>query len=176
MSEIREYLEEKAALAENEWLRREPRTTHAAILDAVRAFEAGGGTYNDDAERYVEEVAGDLPEHYHHAHEKRHRLTDQLGSEVYIAKGILRDEEATAKTEERAASGFEAVRLDGYEFKDGGRYEVSFGTLYVGRSEVSYGEAREVRAVRSGERFVLLPKRARTRGYAASGLALIRAL
>lgn len=171
VSEIREYLEAKAAAREGEWLRRRPKTTHPLILAAVRE---SGALYNDDVERAVEAAAGDLPEHYYHGHEKRHRLTKQLGHEVYIARGILDDEAAQARADEHAAAGF--VSLDEFEVREGGRYIVRFGTRYVGRSEPEYGEEKTVTARRNPAtgRFVFLPKGARTRGFVPTGPALIK--
>ena len=58
MSAIREYLELKAA-EPGEWLRRQPRETHPAILQAVRdaladiAPSPGGVVYDDDVERFT---------------------------------------------------------------------------------------------------------------------------
>lgn len=176
-SEIRSYLESKAALPEREWLRREPRGTDPAILAAVREAQAtikpspGGVIYDDDVERYVNELAGDLPAHQHHG-SGRDRLLDQLGHEVYIARTILRDE-ANAEAEAAAlAAGYQ--RLADVELEDGGRYLIRCGTLYSGYEIPVYAAEREVRARRDGERFIFMPKGARTRGFLPTGPALVR--
>jgi hypothetical protein len=178
MSEIRTYLEEKAALPEREWLRRETRETHPTILAAVRQAlhtippSRGGVIYDDDVERFVNELAGDLPEHRHHGAD-RDRLIVQLGHEVYIARSLIRDEENAALEAEALEAGY--ARLADVELADGGRYLIRLGTLYSGYDVPVYAAERAVRAVRDGERFVFMPKGARTRGFIASGPALVRA-
>lgn len=115
MSTIRAYLEEtRAREGEKGWLKRDPRATHPEILEAVREFRAAGGSYDDDAERFVEERAGDLPEHHHHGHDKRHELTltYTLGHEVYIAKAILSDEENAARLAAALEEGFQPLGDD----------------------------------------------------------------
>ena len=143
MSAIRAYLEEKAAMPEKEWLRRDPHTTHPDILQAVREFEEAGGTYNDDAEQHVERVAGDLPEHHYHAHPERHPLTVQLGNEVYIAKGMLKDERSRAALDAAAAAGFRP--LEEVTLEAGKRYTVRAGTVCIGQSVPSFGRPLLVR-------------------------------
>jgi len=172
MSEIRNYLEAKTALGAREWLRREPRETHPEILEHVRAFQAAGGFYDDDAERYVEEQVGDLPAHRYHGHPERDPLTDQLGHEVYIAKSILRDEAARLKLEAFEADGF--APFDANTVQDGARYSLILGTLYTGRDIPDYGDPVQVRARREGTILGFLPKGARTRGYIIDRPALIR--
>lgn len=167
MSEIRTYLEQKAALPENEWLKREPRSTLPAILDEVRAYRARVGSrvaYNDDAEQAVERLAGDLPEHRYHAHPERHRLTDQLGSEVYIAQCICHDEQNAARAEELRADGF--VPLEQVE-EVGKVYDVAPGIVYSGYELPSYGKVHERCrfAGRQNGRPVFLRPRARTNGF-----------
>lgn len=173
-SVIRAYLEAKAALPEREWLRREPRTTHPAILEAVRAAIESGHRHDDLIERYVEDVAGDLPEHHHHSHEQRHRLTYQLGHEVYLAKGLLDDERNRTHAAEAQSEGY--APLESVNLVDGDRYVIRTGVLYVGQSEPEYGTPCEVRAKwqPAYNRFVFLPKGARTRYFVPSGAALIR--
>lgn len=167
MTTIREYLEDKAAQPEREWVRRKPATTHPEILALVREFVAGGGTYNDDAERFVEARAGDLPPHQYHGHPARHRLTDQLGSEVYLARSIIRDEAEAATNAALEREGF--APLDPAALIDGARYVVRFARQYVGHSVPQYGRAVEVRAhAKTDGGFMFLPKGARTRGYAAT--------
>lgn len=179
MSEIRAYLEDVRAMeGDNGWLKRE-RTTHPLILATVRAFrkEAAAArrvAYNDDVERRVEELAGDLPEHHYHAHPDRDPLTQQLGHEVYIAQCICRDEDNL----ERAVS----LRLQGFAGLDGatpGRiYDVAGATLYSGYSEPTYGAVRErcrlVRFEPDGAG-VFLPPRARTNGFVVQKRSLVKA-
>ena len=143
-STIRAYLEEtRAREGDKGWLRREPKATHPEILEAVRAFRAAGGSYDDEAERYVEEIAGDMPEHRHHGDDDRHELTKQLGHECYIAKGILSDERAQAVIDEATAAGFRPLAT--VEIEDGKRYTVRCGTQYVGQDVPSYGRPTAVR-------------------------------
>lgn len=165
MSAVRTYLEEKSGEPPKEWLRREPRTTHPEILEAVRDFEAAGGFYDDDAERFVNERAGDLPPHEHHGAD-RHPLIEQLGHEVYIAKGCLKDERAQADIDASIADGF--TMLSGEQLEEGQRYIVRLGTLYCGQEMPTFGEPREVRV--KGK--LLLPRGARTQGYSASRTVL----
>lgn len=173
MSAIRDYLEATAAELPGEWLRREPRTTHIDILEAVREFVAGGGFYDDDAERFVNERAGDLPPHRRHGDPDRHRLIVQLGHEVYIAKSVLDDERSAEKLAVLHADGF--ALLNEAEIEDGGRYVLRLGVTYSGRGVPTFGEPREVRALRDELGWFFLPKGARTRGFRASGPALIKA-
>lgn len=167
MSEIRAYLEEKAALPPHEWLRREPRETHPAIHAAVRAcIEAaprGRTVYDEDAERYVHAAAGDLPPYFRHAHPERDRLVDQLGHEVYIARKCLQDEEATAEIMAALDAGY--VPLQDAEIRDGRRYLVRFGTLYSGYAVAQYGKPRELKARFFDGRLAFMPKGARTHGF-----------
>jgi len=174
MSEIRTYLEAKAALPEGEWLRREPRGTHPEIKQLVAEFRASGGFYDDDAERFVNEKAGDLPPHERHGSE-RDRLLKQLGNEVYLAKGELRDDVAAATLAGLVEQGFEPLDQD--TITEGGRYLLCIGTLYCGQTVPSYSEPVLVRARHyppSG-RFVFLPKGARTRALIVNGPALVKA-
>lgn len=171
MSEIRAYLEDKA-LTPGEWLRREPRVTHPAILELVREARQGPGVhYDDDVERFVNAKVGDLPAHERHG-AGRDRIVEQLGHEVYVARACLKDEEARA-----ALAGFEAdgfVPLEGVELADGERCLVRFGTLYSGQEVAVYGDAREARVrVTPAGRF-LLPKGARTQAFATDGLTLVK--
>lgn len=171
MSEIRDYLEEKLALGEGEWLRREPRTTHPAIIAAVRAAHAAGGSYNDEVEQYVERVAGDLPEHRYHGHEDRHRLTCQLGHEVYLAKQVIRVDEHRAK--------LAAYRVDGFARVDEvkpppGRYERRSGTLYNGYEVHQYGAPVAGRIIETPDGLAFLPGRNRTNGYRLDPADLVR--
>jgi hypothetical protein len=144
MSEIRDYLYAKACLPEGEWLRREPRTTHPAILAAVRAAKAEGLFYDDDIERYVETVAGDLPDHHPHGHESRNILTYQLGHEVYLAKGVIGDEQKLAEIEAAKTMGFTPV--DQTEIQAGTFYLVRLGTLFSGDSVPTLQEPRRMKA------------------------------
>lgn len=171
-SVIRAYVEAKATLPDGEWLRRSPRETHPAILQAVRDAEAQGMTYDDDVEQEVESVAGDMPAHFHHGHMKRHALTDQLGHEVYIARRLLDDEVAQSALDAALADGY--VPFDPVALVDGARYWIRCGTLYVGHSVPIYGEARAVRAVREGSAWAFLPKGARTRGFRPSSPSLVK--
>lgn len=174
MTAIRDYLEAKAAERSGEWLRREPRATHPEILEAVREFEAAGGGYDDDAELFIGARAGDLPPHRRHGAPDRHRLIVQLGHEIYVARGVLADERASASLAALQADGF--VPLDESALVDGGRYVVCLGTLFVGRSVSVYGEPKEVRAKRiEPGRFMLMPKGARTRGFLPTKTALVKA-
>lgn len=174
MSDIRTYLEEKAALPENEWLRREPRATHPEIQRLVDEFVGGctGIPYDDDTERYVEAAVGDLPEHEYHGHDNRHRLTYQLGRECYIAKHVLRDREAAEALAQAQAEGF--VLLKDADVHAGERYLLRLGVLYSGRDVPDFGEVKSVRAVEYKDRIIFLPKGARTRGFVPSGPALIK--
>lgn len=173
MSTIRDYLETKAAEHPKEWLRRKPCTTHPDILALVREFESAGGTYDDAAERFVEERAGDLPEHHHHGHEDRHALTYQLGHEVYLARLILDDEAHAEHLAALQAEGF--ALLDDVEIEAGSHYVLRLGVTYSGHEVPSFGEPHEVQAVRDATGWIFLPKGARTRGFKAHGPALIKA-
>jgi hypothetical protein len=170
MSEIRTYLEEKAQTP-NEWLRREPRTTHPAILAAVRECP---DTNNDATERFIEKRVGDLPEHRHHGHEKRDALTNQLGHEVYLARCLMHDEEAAAREAEAVAEGF--APLESVELVDGVRYEVRLGTRYSGQSVPNYAGAVQVRAKIHQGYIVFFPKGARSRYFVPSNPSLVRAI
>ncbi len=180
MSAIRAYLEDKAhhSLGEKEWLRREPQETHPAILTAVReALEeippsAGGTIYDDDVERYVNRAAGDLPPHLIHAHPGRHRLVEQLSHEVYIARKCIRDEESAAALNAALEDGYEPLSFASLE--DGERLLIRFGTLYSGYSVPVYAAPRKVRVRLQGTQAVFLPNGARTRGFVASGPALVK--
>lgn len=172
MSEIRAYLEDKAATP-NEWLRRKPRVTHPAILELVReARQDLGLHYDDDVERFVNERAGDLPAHERHG-AGRDPIVVQLGHEVYVARACLRDEEARAALDGLYEDGF--APFEACALEDGDRCEVRFGVLYVGREVADYGDPLEVRvrASASGGR-VFLPKGARTNGYAPTALTLVK--
>lgn len=129
------FLAEKAE-SPREWLRREPRETHPAIVEAVRVAHAGGFTYDDAVVRRCEESL-EVPA----------GLLEQLGHEVYVAKGQLHDEEARAALEALKAEGYEP--LDEARLEPGVRYLVRCGTLYVGRSVANYGGAFPVRAERA---------------------------
>jgi hypothetical protein len=172
-SEIRAYLESRL---EDEgpkgWLRRDPKTTHPAILALVRDFEESGGVFNEDAERYVEAAAGDLPKHYHHGHESRDPITYQLGHEVYLARGILKDEALRIEREAAYLAGYKP--LEPATLQEGQRYLVRFGTQYVGQSETQYGKPKEMRVKVYDGRPMFLPKGARTNGYRAQTPALVR--
>ena len=175
MSVIREYLEEKLALGEKEWLRRDPLDTHPAILSAVCAATDPDGKalfYNDEVEQFVEECAGDLPPHRYHAHPDRHPLTYQLGHEVYIARIILREEEATADIIRALDDGF--VPIADAKIVEGKCYLIRFGTLYSGYSVAQYGQPREVRAKSDGHSIVFLKKGAQTNGYRWPDHALVK--
>lgn len=172
MSTIREYLEEKAALEPREWMRREPRTTHPEILEIVREWEANDGSYDDDAEQLVNERAGDLPAHRHHGTD-RDPLCDQLGHEVYVARRILDDEEASAQVEALRAEGY--VSIDEVEIEDGAKYIVRSGTQYSGHAVPVFGDPREMRAIKADFGWMFLPKGARSRGYRISTPAMIKA-
>lgn len=179
MSAIREFLEEKAALPlSNEWLRREPRGTHPDILAAVREAEdsipptPGGVIYDDSVEQFVNARAGDLPSHQPHG--ERDRVLAQLGHEVYIARGLLRDEVNQAAEDEALADGF--AKLADVALVPEGRYLVRPGTLYSGYSVPVYGKAREVRAVNAPNGWGFLPKGARTRGFLAVSPMLVKAV
>jgi hypothetical protein len=120
---VREYLEERLTLeGDKGWTRRDPRTTHPEILEAVRRFQASGGRYDADAEAFVSEQLGELP-----GPELR-----QLGHECYIAKTILRDEERAAELEELRAQGFRLLGEE-LELEEGKRYTVRVGTVYCGQ-------------------------------------------
>jgi hypothetical protein len=165
-SEIRAYLESRLEdEGKNGWLRREPKTTHPAILALVRDFERTGGVFNEDAERYVEASAGDLPEHYHHGHENRDPITYQLGHEVYLARGILTDAALRGDTDTALSDGY--VPLEPDALKEGERYLVRFGTQYVGNSEVTYSDPKEVRVKITAHGPMFLPKGARSNGWMA---------
>lgn len=146
MSEIRDYLE---ATLEREgakgWLRR--NATHPAILRAVRDFvdSCEDTPYDDLTERHVEAIAGDLPEHYPHGHEKRDPLTYQLGHEVYIARGVLKDEANQAEIDAATAAGFRLLDDARTGVEIGKRYTVRAGTVYVGQSLPSFGKPIPVR-------------------------------
>jgi hypothetical protein len=171
VSEIRDYLELEAQTPGG-WLRRKPRATLPAILELVREWEAGGGVYNDDAERWLNERVGDLPEHERHGTENRHPLCSQLGSEIYVARCILKDERATLELEAATADGYEP--LEAVALEDGARYLARFGTVYSGQDVPAFGEARAVKAVRDGDSFVLRPKGARTSYFAHVGPTLVK--
>lgn len=173
MSDIRAYLEEKAALPEREWLRRDPPVTHPAIMQAVRDALASGLHYDDDVERYVDRQAGDLPPYFCHGHEKRDRLTYQLGREVYLARKIVRDEESAAARDALLADGF--VDADAYTFREGGRVIACLGTLYSGYTVPVYNQPVEGRSIAlDNGRWALIPKGRRTRGYAIAAPALVK--
>ncbi len=163
MSAIRGYLEEKAALPEKEWLRREPRSTHPDILEAVRTFRMAGGTYDADAERFVCHIAGDLPEWTRHGTENRDRLILQLGHEAYIAKEMLADEQSRRRAAELRAEGFVAL----HEAREGKVYDVLSAVTYCGQLEPSYGKPRRGRCVgfAANGSPIFLPPRARTNGF-----------
>jgi len=164
MSEILNYLTEKVPTP-TEWLNRKPRDTHPAILAAVREALATGLHYNDDVERHVADVAGDLPL-------SSSAVGRQLGSEVYLARCILRDETALADQERLLAAGF--MPIDDVEICPGGRYEICQGVIYSGYQVPQYSPPQPVRAHVSGVRILFLPKGARTKGYAANHLTLIK--
>jgi hypothetical protein len=168
MSEIRTYLKQ---VDRNSLLR--SGGTHPAIIELVRAFEAGGGTYDEDAEQYVEAACGDLPPHQYHGHPERDEMTYTLGTAVYNAKKYLRDETARARLNALTAQGF--APLEGATIIDGGRYLLSMGTLYVGREQATYRDPMSVRAVTApGHPPYFLPPRARTRGFNVAGPALVK--
>lgn len=171
MSDVRDYLETHAGAL---GALRRSHETHPAILALVREFEAGGGFYDDDAERFIETRIGDLPEHRYHGHPERDPLTDALATAIYNAKLSLRDEAASERLAALLAEGY--VPLAEATIEEGARYDLRFGMLYCGRSVPDYPpEAWRVRAKRDGERFFFLPHRARTHGFAwPSGPALIR--
>ena len=175
---IRDYLEAKLELGEKEWLRREPRTTHREILNIVRCFRItsevyGRVAYNDDAERAVEKEAGNLPDHYPHAHEKRHPLTNQLGHEVYIAQCICHDENNIRQAARLEAEGFVPIT----EAKHGTRYDVATATLYSGNDYPTYGRVQEkcrVYSIDAPDRVVFLPFKSRVNGFYSDRHTLIR--
>lgn len=163
MSEVTSYLTEKANAGEREWLRREPRYTHPEILALAREFEETGDP-GHRALGFVEARVGGLDE----------SLRQQLGHEVYVARGLLEDEKARARTEKLAESGYVRLDQENIEIKDGGRYLIRTGVTYVGREEPSFGAEQEVRAKYEGTRYVFLPKGARTRYFVPSGPALVK--
>lgn len=143
-STIRAYLEEtRAREGDKGWLRREPPETLPEILELVREFRAGGGSYDDEAERFVEERAGDLPEHYHHSDDRRHDLTKQLGHECYIAKHQLDDEKNRAALAAALEQGFRPLAET--ELEPEKRYTVRAGTCYCGSTVPTFGAPRLVR-------------------------------
>lgn len=177
MSKVRDYLYEKACLPEGEWLRREPRTTHLEILNAVRCFRveceiAGRVAYNDEAEQVVEREAGDLPEHRRHADPERNRLTDQLGHEVYIAQCLCADEENARRAEELRAQGFGPLE----DAVPGRRYDVAPYTIYSGHEEPTYHAVQErCKLVEwRGGGAVFLQPRKRVNGILVGAKALVR--
>jgi hypothetical protein len=179
MSAIRTYLQEKAQDS-HEWLRREPRETHPEILALVRealevlAPSAGGTIYDDDVERYANERAGDLPPHSRHGTEGRDPLVVQLGHEVYIARNIVRDDEARDAEAALLEEGFRP--LADVEVRDGDRLTAIFGTVYSGYFVPQYGHRHAVTARMFGDRLALLPKGARSRGFdpARAGACLVK--
>ena len=71
-----------------------------------------------------------------------------------------------------AAEGF--VPIKSAELRDGGRYLLSVGTVYCGRSAAEYLPAREVRARATSSGLVLMPKGARSRAFAVPDVALVK--
>jgi hypothetical protein len=137
---------------------REPLSPTTIAL--VREAKGKGLFYDDDVVAYVAREAG-------------WEVTRELGTECYRAKNFLRDEEAQIKQDAYFSEGYEPLGEFG-EIKDGSRYVVRFGTVYVGREVPDYGLPKEVRASVSNGRVVLLPKGSRTKGYAPSTSMLIR--
>lgn len=161
MSAIRDYLEETLkSEGRGGWTKRSPRATHPEILQLVREFEAGGGGVNEQAEQFVEERAGDLPEHYYHGHDDRHELTYQLASEIFIARHIIRDEALAEEEQRLIASGYVRV-VDEDEIVDGARYTVRVGAEYVGHEQIAWGRENLMRAARVNGRLGWIPKGAR---------------
>lgn len=164
-TDVRDYLTEKAALGEKEWLRREPRTTHPEILSLVRDLtveEDARTVYDDDVERAVNEAVGDLPPHERHGAD-RHPLVKQLAHEVYIARTICRDWRSLEKIEALGDDGF--VWLAAAEPVVGGRYMLRCGTLYSGYSVPVFGPARAVTLGQSARGWTFTEKRKRTAYY-----------
>lgn len=175
-SPIRRYLE---TMLEHEgrggWTRRKPYVTSPLILELVREYKATTTRpNNDEAERFLEERIGDMPEHYHHGHDNRHELTYQLGSEIYIAGQILDDEAARLRLIDLLDQGFRP--LDTSELVEGQKYTVRSGVRYGGRDVPDYSRkdipARAVMA-HTG-RWAFLPKGKRTHGFMAESPMLIR--
>ncbi len=154
------YLDEKE-LDPKEWLRREPRSTHPDILGLVRSMLADGLHYDSDLLRHAAEALG--------VEETRH-----LGSEIYVARGIIRDEEAATKMDQALEDGY--APLSFADLTVGTRYAVRFGTVYAGRTVPEYGDPVPVRAASDQGRVVLMPKGAKTRYIMPSGPALVKAL
>lgn len=169
MQDALSFIEEKATMPK-EWLRREPRETHPAILALVREAKTDADLfYDDDVERYVNERIPGMPPHERHG--ERDPLVAQLGHEVYVAKSQLSDEKNAHYLASYLAEGYTertAERLDGE------RYTVRFGTVYVGQTVPQYGEPCPVRAKLSGGRIVLLPKGSRSKAYMHTGPILVR--
>ncbi len=173
MSDVRDYLTEKAAQGEKEWLRREPRTTHPEVLRLVREAtidEDARTVYDDDVERAVNEAVGDLPPHERHGAD-RNPLVRQLGHEVYIARTICRDERSRERNADLRREGY--LPIGEAEPTAGERYMLRGGTLYSGYSVPVFGRARPVKLVRHGERWGYVEKRKRT-AYYVPDHALIR--
>ena len=129
------YLEEKAETP-REWLRREPHETHPEILKLVRDAIGDGLHYDLDVLERVRETA-DLA---------TGPLVAQLAHEVYIARGVIRDQEADAALEALKANGYERFGDRGLE--PGTRCTLRVGTVYVGRRVADYGRPIQVRAKR----------------------------
>ena len=164
-SAIRNYL---AGVDRSALLR--SRETHPAILALVRAFEAGGGFCDEDAERYVENAVGDLPPHRHHGHPERDPMTYALGAAIYNARHVLDDERAKAKVAALIAQGYEPITEQATTTRY--RRVVLYPTRHIGGSWAEYQDARLVSDGRGGVGYVL-PKGHRTRGHYVSGRAVL---
>lgn len=167
MTEIRDYLRQ---VDRHSLLR--SGGTHPAIVTLVRAFEAGGGTYDEDAERYVEAACGDLPPHQYHGHPERDPMTYTLGAAIYNARKVLADERNEAQLSALRAEGYQSVAEAA--ITEGKRYLLRFGTLYAGRTRPTYSAEVRVRAARVGDRTVLMPYRSRSREIVPTDTTLIK--
>lgn len=99
-------------------------------------------------------------------------VTQELGTDVYRARGWLGDQERQAK--------IDALLADGWRFagdvtlEDGGRYMLRNRTLYVGHAVSTYHEAHAVRAVMPRLGVVFVKKGASRSGWPFDAQALVR--